>query len=152
MPKPKRKRFLLRKAQRKKAKRKAVIHHLFAVDRGEPFLSLKRDLREGFRCFNPPNAIRATGRYVRYPIGLQSKLLRTWGDSYTLEILTGVQRMPEYRGQTEILSEPVTARRVFPGQIKVVHILIKGGLSETERQSRIDFYKKELPGKKLAFQ
>ncbi len=161
MPHAKQRRAKIRRDWKRKKKRRAVIHYIGikeARSTVDPFIELKRIVKEGFRGgVGPQNVLMKTSllagaedRIIAHEC-IASNLPRTKGDRYKVEMLTNISKPPLSKGGPKRMGRTAYVSRAFPEQVKVIYIALDPKLGETEKSSRMDFYRKEFPRATIKF-
>lgn len=127
MPTPKRRRFEIRKRQKRRAKRKPVIHGITGREI-DPFNDLQKIVEKGFIGGPFVNAY-ITGQsksgLFRLPIWSgESNLPETKGDKYAIRMMTRVKRDTITARGPLMPGEKVHVGFAYPSQIKVIYIKI----------------------------
>lgn len=158
MPTPKKRRMQIRLRQKRRNKRKNVIHSVTARQ-NDAFIDLVKIVRHGFKATESTIRSKLTNVHLDnkvtrewYPsliIRAMSLLPQTNGDSYILHFLARVKTAGYHKNMPQEPSR--TLHFATPEQIKKISIRLNIHLSAEEKKQRQDFYRTQLPGMRLEF-
>jgi len=154
MPKLKRKKFEIKQKQKRRSKRKSVIHGITGIGK-DVFNDLQKIVKKGFVGGDSPfvNAYITGGLSSGRPPSWSgvSNLPETKGDKYAIGMLTRVKRDTVTVKGALMPGEEVHVGFAHPEQIKLISIKINPLVSEVEEERRKQFYRKKFPQKRIEF-